>query len=277
MFASFNTNYEDSDFVLLGIPFDKTSSFRSGTAGAPKKIRELSYCFEPYMMEYDISLSDLKLHDHGNLKDIEDVEEMGDKVSEIIKKIIIDEKFPIILGGEHSISPFTVSAFDKIFDKINVVVLDAHLDYRDEYEGDKRSHATVVKRIEELENVENILIYGVRSMAEESKDLKKPEYYRPDELDIVLERTEKITENPTYLSIDIDVLDPSFAPGVGNPEPYGIKPKDVKKIIGPLSKNLVGLDIVETNPKYDSSDITSNLAARFVYDTLGSINQNKRK
>lgn len=277
MFASFGSNYDESDFVLLGVPFDKTSSFRSGTAGAPKKIRELSYCFEPYMMEYDISLTDLKLHDHGDLKKIEDIKEMGDKVSEIVKKIIIDEKFPIILGGEHSISPFAISAFDEIFDKINVVVLDAHLDYRDEYEGDRRSHATVVKRLEELEYVEDILVYGVRSMAEESKDLKKPDYYKPDELDIALEKMEKITENPIYLSIDMDVLDPSFAPGVGNPEPYGIKPEDVKKIIESLSKNLVGLDIVETNPKYDPSDITSNLAARFVYNTLGSINQNKRK
>ncbi|MGM0405642.1 MAG: agmatinase [Thermoplasmatota archaeon] len=270
MFAGANSPYKESEFVIIGVPFDKTSSFRAGTAHAPDSIRSASFCFEPYMMEYGISLSDIAIHDKGNLKKYDDVKEMGSDIDQNISDIVSNDKVPIVLGGEHSVSPFIVKGLEKKFCKIDVVVLDAHLDYRNKYEGMKHSHATAVRRISELDIVKNLTVIGVRSISEEESRTKKIEYINSLNID---ERDFKFqfkSENPIYMSIDMDVIDPSYAPGVGNPEPFGLKPKTVKNIIRDLSPSIVGLDIVETNPNFDNGEITSNLAARFVYEFIAS-------
>ncbi len=270
MFAGANSTYQESDFVIIGVPFDKTSSFRAGTAQGPDSIRSASFCFEPYMMEYGISLSEIAIHDKGNLKEYGDVKEMGNDICQNISDIVNDNKIPIVLGGEHSISPFVVKGLKEKFGKIDVVVLDAHLDYRDEYEGMKHSHATAVRRISELDIVKNLTVIGVRSISEEESRTKKVEYISPLEINEKDFKFQFKSENPIYMSIDMDVIDPSYAPGVGNPEPFGLKPKTVKDIIRDLSPSIVGLDIVETNPKFDSGEITSNLASRFVNEFIAS-------
>ncbi|MGM0509706.1 MAG: agmatinase [Thermoplasmatota archaeon] len=272
MFASSNGSYEGSDYVILGVPFDKTSSFRAGCDQGPEYIRKASYCFEPYMMEYDVSLNDIPIHDLGDIDDLGSIEQIGEALGAKIESIVGDNKIPIVMGGEHSISPYVISAFDEI----DVIVFDAHLDFRDEYEGNKRSHATANRRISELYNVDKHAVVGVRSISKREFDKEPPKYFTADELtsnkDPVSELTKHLGEsgNNIYISIDMDAVEPSFAPGVGNPEPFGLEPKIIKKTISQLSSKIIGMDVVEVNPKYDPSEITSSLAAKFIYELIGS-------
>lgn len=271
-FAGFDSILEESEYSLVGVPYDGTSSFRLGCSEAPQHIREASYCFEPYMMEYQSSLDEVNLHDLGDLF-IDDHEALREDLKTSIKDIIFYESFPIILGGEHSLSPIVVSALKERYDDLEVVIFDAHMDFRDTYEGKRHSHATASKRISEIVGLEKTTVLGVRSMAKESAGKKTPSFFTSEEV----EGDEKIYDEliqdstpPTYLSIDMDVIDPSHAPGVGNPEPFGVSPTEVKNFICRSSKHLVGMDIVEVCPKYDDSGITSNLAARMVYEMVGA-------
>ena len=262
-FAGARTGYEDADYVIVGVPFDGTSSFRPGSAEAPEEIRRASYCFEPFMMEYGVSLSDIKIHDMGDISIHDTVENMGRELQDVVDDILDSKKFPIIIGGEHSLSSYVVSCFEDVF----VLILDAHLDYRDTYEGLKRSHATVTRRISES-SIDGLTVLGVRSISQDEWGERLPTYYGPN--DITEDIINNLSNKRIYLSIDMDVFDPSFAPGVGNPEPYGMEPILCKRLIDVIADNLVGVDIVETCPKYDTSGITSNLAARFIYDILGA-------
>ena len=275
-FAGSHSDYEESEFVIVGVPFDKTSSFRAGTSDGPECIRKSSYCFEPYMMEYDVCLSDLNIHDMGDfdLEDIDSPEEMGSIVKENIEKSIEDKKNLITIGGEHSTTPYIVESYKEKYSNLNVMIIDAHLDYRDSYEGMKRSHATCSRRVSEIVGLDNFTIIGVRSISvEESKENKLPEHYTSYKIlekEEILDNIIEETDGPLYLSIDMDGFDSSYAPGVGNPEPFGLSSVHVKKLISNLSEKIVGFDIMETNPKYDYSDITSNLAARLIYEYIGS-------
>ncbi len=254
---------------MLGVPFDKTSSFRQGTAEAPSVIREASYCFEPFMMEYGVDLSTMPFHDMGDIVEYSP-EDMGPSVKKAVRKILDDEKFPIILGGEHSITPHAVSAYT---DELSVLILDAHLDHRDTYEGMKNSHATASRRVSEIAS--ELLVCGVRSISsDEMEEGVLPPYLTSFEVnswdDPVKKISQSIKGNRIYLSVDMDVVDPAYAPGVGNPEPFGLEPLLLKGLIRELSPRLVGFDIMEVSPPYDPAGITSNLAARLVYEILGS-------
>lgn len=280
MFANSEDGYESSEYVILGVPFDKTSSFRAGASAAPRTIREASYCFEPYLFEYETTLDDLSINDIGDIADTGSTEEMREELESRIKNILSDSKFPIVIGGEHSLTPPVVSSVKETFGDIGVLVLDAHLDFRDEYEGMKMSHATTVRRVSDITgfDIDDIMVFGVRSISEKGMDSFKPPYrtsYEIREMDDskkdltdILKRFED--KEGIYLSIDLDVIDPAFAPGVGNPEPFGLFPKHIKDMISGLSDRLVGMDIVEVCPKYDRSERTSILAARLIYELLGS-------
>ncbi len=275
-FAGSHSDYNESEFVIVGVPFDKTSSFRAGTSEGPEYIRKSSYCFEPYMMEYDVSLNDLDIYDLGDLdlRELNTPEEMGEVVKQNIKDIISDQKNLIVLGGEHSITPFVVESLKKRYSKLETLILDAHLDFRDTYECMKRSHATCTRRVSEVVGMDNITVAGVRSISDgESRETKLPKYYTSREIlqdKLVLDEIIDGLDSPLYISIDMDVLDPSYAPGVGNPEPFGLTSIHVKKLISTISDKVVGMDIMEANPKYDSSELTSNLAARLAYEYIGS-------
>ncbi len=273
-FAVSGSDYEEADFVLVGVPYDKTACFRTGTDRAPLEVRRASYCFEPYLFEYDVDLNDVYICDHGDLDIEDDPVNMEREVRKVLKRIVEDGKFPIIIGGEHSLTSWAVSPLKEKHAELDVLVLDAHLDFRDTYEGRKRSHATVTHRLSEDVGLDHLTVAGVRSLSREEAQMeKRPLYFTADELkkdEFNLEKiTEKLGDN-VYLSIDMDVVDPSYAPGVGTPEPFGLEPLWVKKMIGELSDRLVGFDLMEINPKYDHGEITSNLGARFIYEVFGS-------
>jgi len=278
-FADAEESFGKSKFVIFGVPYDKTSSFRYGARLAPKEIRLASWNFESFDIFTGVDFSEIPIHDYGDL----DVEEKGnkemlDEVSKFSKKIIENGKIPIAIGGEHSISVGILENFDDVF----VIFLDAHLDFRDEYENSKYNHACTLRRIVDKIGENNILALGVRSAErnelneakEQGLKIVTSKEIRSRGMESILqEMSENLRKQRVYISLDFDVIDPSHAPGVSTPEPFGISPEDVVRIIERFSDRMVGFDLVEVCPTYDMG-ITSILAAKIIRITIAEIWKN---
>jgi agmatinase len=269
-FADAESSFEEAQFVIVGVPFDGTCSFRKGAIFAPKSIREESYNLETYLFEHDIDLEDVPFNDSGDVN-CESLEEMIGSVGGAVGNILKDGKFPITIGGEHSLTPPSIRKFENI----GVIILDAHLDFRNEYLDKRNSHACVTRRVSELVGIENVLSIGVRSMEKKEKEegnklgLKYIDANKLKELGM-----KKVLENVEweriYLSLDVDFFDPSFAPGVGNPEYFGLSPEDAKECINVLGPRLVGFDITEVSPPFDNGN-TASLAARLIRELIAVV------
>lgn len=262
-FADAEASFDDADFVIFGIPYeDKEMSFRKGTSLAPSHIREASWNFESYNILNKIDLQDIKIHDYGDITIHE--------IPSFIKKIAKTNAFPIAMGGSHAITPPIISSLSKI-KKFGVIILDAHLDFREEYNNDRKSHACTTHRVVNILGIERVALLGIRSMSrEEEKNAEKfgLVYFTSWEvmagLDYILKN---IPFEKIYLSIDMDVLDPSYAPGVGNPEPLGISDFEVFEVIRKLASRIIAMDVVETSPPHDDGR-TSLIAAKIIRDYI---------
>ena len=269
-FADAESNFNEAEFVIFGVPYDKTSSFRPGANQAPKEIRQSSWNFETYNLKTGNDLREIKFHDYGNLDVINDSpKEMIKKVKEFTSMLLSKNKFPIALGGEHSLTPGIVQAFSK---DVAVLSLDAHIDFRQQYENEPYNHACTIRRISDYVNIKNIAVLGIRSTEkEEFEDAKKQNLFYIDAFDIkksgirkALDETKVFLKNKEiYLTLDIDVIDPAYAPGTSTPEPFGLTPFDILECIECFSSQLVGFDVVEVCPPYDKGE-TASLAAKFV-------------
>ena len=275
-FADANAAFEDADIVLYGVPYDRTASFRSGARLGPNAIREASWNFEAYMMDHGLRLTDVKVCDLGNTEEFGPTSDMVAGVRRKSEQIVSKGKIPIVLGGEHSIAPASVMGFDK---DIGVLGIDAHLDFRDEYLNDRFSHACSARRISDHVGVDDVVYMGVRSFSEaESQDLERLGLTYVSAFDIheggierAIERALKaVNEEKIYLTIDLDGVDPAYAPAVGNPEPFGLSPLQVKSLLKKLGPRLVGMDINEVAPGWDHGQ-TALLAARLVREAIASI------
>jgi len=277
-FAYANSEFDEAEFVILGVPFDRSTSFRSGARAGPNAIREASYNFEPYLFEHDIILTDIKVHDAGNIEEMGQAEDMIRETREYVSKIVKAGKFPILIGGEHTITVPAVQAFNEI----GVISVDAHLDFRDEYMNNKLSHACVMRRNAEHVGIENVLAFGVRSISIEEKKGPMPEYI--DAYTIYEDGVEKafkralnmIRREDIYFTLDIDGIDPAYAPGTGTPEPFGLSSMDVKKCINMLGPRLVGFDVNEVSPPYDKGN-TAALAARMIMEVVAVVYKQHHK
>ncbi len=276
-FAGSSADFLSAKFVIFGVPFDSTTSFRSGQRFAPNRIREASATLERFIYGNNVNIKEAKVHDIGDLGSTVLPKVMVDNVSEMVNKIITENKFPIMLGGEHSV---TIGVGDAIKKKdVAVLFLDAHPDFRDKLLDQKLSHGSVAKRMVEKIGIERAGAIGIRSVSfEEDSDplFKKYAYYTTDQVRekgvraTLQEFLRKIRSRKVYLSLDLDVMDPAFAPGVSTPEPFGIDPFQVKEIIHLIGKRMVGADIVELDPPYDNGN-TAILAARFVQEIIASV------
>jgi agmatinase len=278
-FADADSNYPDADFVIFGAPFDGTSSFRKGSRLAPDAIREASYNFETYNPYFDIDLADIPFHDAGDV-DIPGnytVEQAQAAVGEMINTILRDGKIPIMLGGEHSLTVPCVRGSMNHFNDLGVVVLDAHFDLRQEYEGQVNSHACVSRRI--IEDItDNYISIGIRSGTRDEYSLARSRgitYYPTDLVEdkgithVLAELSKHFDTSHLYLSLDMDVLDPANAPALGTPEPFGLTDRQVLSLIRRLAPMSVGFDLVEISPGFDSGN-TALLGARFVCEFIAS-------
>ena len=225
-----------------------------------------------------MDLSDLKICDLGNMELGADPSYAEETIKEGLA-FLPERAVPIFLGGEHSITPAIVEGLGRRAPgALDVLVLDAHLDLREEYGCTKASHACVSRRILEKDALEGYASIGIRSGSREEFDWAAENgiaYYtarqvREEGIDAALDRAmERLQCERLYLSIDLDVLDPAYAPAVGNPEPFGLSSWDVKRVIERLAPRLVGLDINELTPAYDRGE-TALLAARLARDFIAA-------
>lgn len=265
-FQSCESEYEESDVVIFSCPMDTTCSFRPGTRFAGPAIRTDSFGVEWYSPYYDMDLKDYNTCDIGDLDlPIGDVKESLRIIEETTKEIIDDEKLPMMIGGEHLVSLGVIRALVAKYPNLRIIHLDAHTDLRNEFFGMKLSHATVLKRAYDLIGDGKIYQFGIRSGSKEEFEWAK--YHtnlQKFNLKGLPEAVEKIKDYPVYITIDLDVLDPSVFPGTGTPEPGGISYND---LLGALQeflklKNIVGADIVELSPHYDASGASTAVACK---------------
>ncbi len=276
IFADANSDYERAHYVICGVPFDGTSSYRMGSRLAPDGMRAASYNFETYSSFFDYDLEDADIYDAGNLEVANTIDDTLLGISKYADKFVNDGKIPIVLVGEHSLSYPFVKACKKKHPGLGFVVLDAHLDMREEYRNEKNSHACISRHvIEEL--TRKYVSIGIRSGAREEYD-----YVRENKItmftaeDVHSRGIEKVIsefrdyiKGPVYLSIDMDAIDPAYAPALGTPEPYGITPRDVRIVISCLAPHIVGFDLVEIAPAYDFGG-TAILGAKLVRDFIAA-------
>ncbi|TBR23119.1 MAG: agmatinase [Candidatus Nitrosotenuis sp.] len=259
---------EDPVAIVYGIPFDSTHSYKPGTRFGPDAIRDAFNNIEIFHPQFQIDLASVNIQDLGNIHHTVNVEEMTDMVHKLTGELIKKDKLLVILGGEHSLTYGTYTAFPK---DTGYIVFDAHFDLRSEYAGVKLSHAAYLRRIVEKNGAENIIHVGARSyVGEELAFLKEHKIKTITERDIRDGKGPKLvsdflsTFKKTYVSVDLDVLDPAFAPGVGNPEAVGITSRELFDMIYAMEGHKIAcLDVVELNPTYDTG-ATASIAAKLM-------------
>lgn len=276
-FADAESSFSEADFVIFGVPYDRTSSYRQGAALGPKEIRQASWNFETFDVRTKRDLKGIPMHDYGDLP-VQKVQpkDMVQKVQTFVSSVLKKGKFPIGLGGEHSITPGIIHAFPK---DIAVVSLDAHLDFRQQYENEPYNHACVIRRIADHIAVKNIAVLGIRSAEkEEYLSAQHQKLFVRDAFTIqkktlpsILKETQRyLGDKKIYLTLDIDVVDPAYAPGTSTPEPFGLTPAEIRESLEFFSPRLVGFDVVEVCPAYDQGQ-TALLAAKLIRLVIGTV------
>ncbi len=265
-FLAADASYAESPAVIIGCPLDITSSFRPGTRFAPQAIRDCSWGLETYSPRLDRDLEELKICDVGDISLPQgDLEEALGIIKGYLATVIGDKKFPILLGGEHLISVPVVNELTRHHQNLAVIQLDAHADFRQEYLGNPLSHATVMRRIADILGAENIFQLGVRSGTREEMRAARA----LGSLSEVGDTLRRAAGRPVYLTVDLDILDPAIAPGVGAPEPGGLTFDDCITLISELSSlRVIGFDVVELCPPYDPTQQSSMAAAKLIRELI---------
>ncbi|MGH2452723.1 MAG: agmatinase [bacterium] len=256
--------------AILGAPYDRTSSFRRGARFGPAAIRWASHSIESYSPLLERDLEDLVLVDRGDLE-IESLppEAMAAAVEAAVAGIFAGGGLPVLFGGDHAVTPGAVRAAVAAHPDLRVLILDAHLDLRQEYDGSRWSHATVTRRILEQLTPDRVAMLGVRSGTAEEFGAAAHLLAAEPLLRLTPQVWSALEGTPLYLSVDLDVVDPSAAPGVGNPEPAGPSAADLLGLLRGLAPlRVVGMDLVEVAPPYDPSGRTAVLAATIIRDAL---------
>ena len=259
----------NSTIGVLGIPFDENSSFLKGPAQAPPRIREAFHSDSAnYFTESGI---DLKNHpdwkDEGDMVFTKDAEihiQIEDRVSQLLAKY--DKGF--LLGGDHSITFPIVSAFHHQRGPLTILHLDAHPDLYDDFDGNPHSHASPFARIMEQELATRLIQVGIRTLNRHQKEQARRFGVEVIEMKNWDASLKFEFQGPVYLSLDMDVLDPAFAPGVSHHEPGGFTSREILTLLQGLRGNFVGADLVEFNPPGDLSGITAMLAAKLFKELL---------
>lgn len=273
-FLGSRESYDEAKIILFGAPLDHTGSFRPGARFAPSAIRDVSYVLEEYSLFHGRSINDIPFYDWGELElPPGDLNTSLRLIEDVTTKVIKDNKFPAVIGGEHLISYPIVKALKQNFDDLVVFDIDAHLDLRDTYYGMTYSHATVMRRIAEVIGPQNLYQFGIRSGSEEERKFSIQFLTRSGMLSLSRKGFEEALlmayGRPIYITCDIDVVDPAFAPGVGTPEPGGLTSRELLEAIPYLDNGrFVGFDLAEVSPHYDLTSITSILGAKLIMEII---------
>lgn len=274
VFILSSEDYSASKAVIYGMPMDFTVSFRPGSRFGPPRIREVSVGLEEYSPYLDRSLEDIEYFDAGDLLlPFGNAARSLDIIGEFVRDVLKDGKMPVGLGGEHLVSwPIFQEVYAKYPD-LAIIHFDAHADLREQYEGEPLSHSTPLRKAAGLIGGKNIFQFGIRSGSREEWQFARENInFHPFE---VLEPLKKVLPElagrPVYLTIDIDVLDPSCAPGTGTAEAGGITSKELIESVHAIARagiNIVGCDLVEVAPAYDPTEQTQIVAAKVIREML---------
>jgi agmatinase len=286
VFSGFQKPFEKADYIILGVPFDVTSTYRTGARFGPNAIRLASLNIETYSFRTGIDVEDLKLHDLGDLHISTDTEKTLERIALVIKDMLDAGKTPVTIGGEHTITLGVIKGLGEKASKTAIVSFDAHLDLRHEVMDLKLSHTTFMRRINEQMKPAKIIEVGTRAVCREELAYAKKagvEFFTTQQ--IRREGSEKIAKQlreklakykNVYLSIDMDVLDPAYAPAVQNPEPEGLEPHALLDILSSIcDKRLVGFDVVEVAPNYDSG-VSAIQAAKVMFEVLCQMEKSRK-
>ena len=276
-FMAAEAEYADARWVIAGAPLELTVSYRAGTRWGPARIREASYALETYSPALDRDLEELAVHDAGDVAlPLGNLEQSLARIEAALRPVVADGKQVLLLGGEHLVTLAAVRAVLDRHPDLVVVQLDAHTDLRDAYLGEPYSHATVMRRVLDLVGPGRLWQLGPRSGLREEFELARREArFFPDveagAAALAAELAGPLQGVPVYLTLDIDVLDPAFAPGTGTPEPGGpdfTRVHDALLVLARAGARVVAADIVETAPPLDPSGRTEIVAAKLAREIL---------
>ncbi|MBE6098397.1 MAG: agmatinase [Schwartzia succinivorans] len=271
-FLGCDANYEDARIVLYGAPFDSTTSYRPGTRFASRMMRAESYGLETYSPYQDLDLEDAAVFDGGDLElCFGDTQKALDDIHDFAADILKDNKLPLLIGGEHLVSLPAIRAVYEKYPDLCVIHFDAHTDLRDDYLGAKLSHASVIRRVWDFVGDGRIWQFGIRSgeraefyWAKEHTHLQKFNF------DGLENAVAQLKGKPVYLTIDLDVLDPSCFPGTGTPEAGGVTFMQLFNAMISIIQGcqVVGCDLVELSPMLDASGASTATALKVLREML---------
>ncbi|MFR0880798.1 MAG: agmatinase [Oscillospiraceae bacterium] len=270
-FIGCDNEYDESKIVIFGAPFDSTTSYRPGTRFASSAMRNESFGIETYSPYQDKDLTDIKVFDGGDLElCFGSPESALNDIENFSAQILSDGKMPLMIGGEHLVTLGSVRAAAKKYPDLCIIHFDAHADLRDNYLGQKLSHACVMRRCHELVGDRNIFQFGIRS-GDREEFLWGREHVITNKFNFRgLEKLHEIIKNrPVYFTIDLDVLDPSCFPGTGTPEAGGVTFTELMLAVQTVSTmNTVAIDVNELSPALDQSGASTALACKLLREIL---------
>lgn len=270
-FINCDATFEEASVVLFGAPFDGTTSFRPGTRFASSAIRPDSYGLETYSPYLNLDLEDYKVSDIGDVDlPFGNTQRALELINKTVCSILEANKKPLMIGGEHLVSLSSITALAKKFPDLHIIHFDAHTDLREDYMGEPLSHATVIRRAWDIIGDNRIYQFGIRSgLRSEFEWAKTHTTLHPFNIEGLEETIQKLQGKPVYLTIDLDILDPSIFPGTGTPEPGGVTMKELLDALIKLKAlPLVGADVVELSPHYDMSGVSTAVASKVIREVL---------
>jgi agmatinase len=276
-FLGCDAEYSEAGVVLYGAPFDGTTSYRPGARFGSRHIRAESYGIESYSPYQDKDLTDYKVFDSGDLElPIGDTVSSLDRIYDRANGILSDGKLPFLLGGEHLVTlPAARAVFEKYPD-LRIIHFDAHADLREDYLGVKLSHASVIRRCWEMLGDGRIYQFGIRSGDREEFRFAEAGHVKMQKFDFtgLTEILANLKGFPVYLTIDLDVMDPSCFPGTGTPEPGGVTFLELLRAATAVAQNanVVGCDLVELSPALDASGASTAATCKLVREILLALN-----
>jgi len=263
-FISSGAPLKEALAVILGCPYDGSASFRPGARFGPSAIRRASWGIETYSPYFNKDLGKFSIHDMGDLElPLGEKKISLDLIRKAVRKILSGKKFPILLGGDHLI---TLPAIEEIllwYPQLHLLHIDAHTDLREEYLGEILSHCTVMRRIIERLGEGRLFQIGIRSgIEEEFKLARKMESIVSFDSASLSSMIRRLRNRPVYITLDLDVMDPSLLPGVGTPEPGGLTFQELISLLKKLQRlHVIGFDMVELTPDYDPTQVSSVTAS----------------
>jgi len=263
-YISAKASFKESKIVILGCPYDGSASFRPGARFGPSAIRKASWGIETYSPYFDKDLSELSIHDMGVLElPLGEKKLSLDLIRKALRRILAEKKFPILLGGDHLITLPIVEEIIRVYPHFYLIQIDAHTDLRENYLGETLSHSTVMRRVVDRLGEKRLFQIGIRSGTEdEFKLAKKMRSIISPNREALRSMVRRLRNQPVYITLDLDVIDPSLLPGVGTPEPGGFTFERFLSLLKELQPlHVIGFDMVELTPDYDPNQISSITAS----------------